>query len=87
MIVLTAPLMLLIAIGIKLTSPGPVLFRQERVGLNRRRFVMYKFRTMHVMPREQSDTTWTVENDPRRTRFGAFLRRTSLDELPQFSTC
>jgi len=83
-IVLTAPLMLLIAIGIKLTSPGPVLFRQERVGLNRRRFVMYKFRTMHVMPREQSDTTWTVENDPRRTRFGAFLRRTSLDELPQF---
>ena len=83
-ILITAPLMLLIAIGIKLTSPGPVIFKQERVGLNRRTFTMYKFRTMKVMSQEESDTQWTTENDPRRTKFGAFLRKTSLDELPQF---
>ncbi|WP_199624227.1 undecaprenyl-phosphate glucose phosphotransferase [Paenibacillus alkalitolerans] len=83
-IVITLPLLLLIAIGIKLTSPGPVIFKQERVGLNRRRFNMYKFRSMLLQTNEQSDTEWTVENDPRRTKFGAFLRRTSLDELPQF---
>jgi len=83
-ILITAPLMLLIAIGIKLTSPGPVIFKQERVGLNRRTFMMYKFRTMRVMSQEEADTQWTTENDPRRTKFGAFLRKTSLDELPQF---
>jgi Undecaprenyl-phosphate glucose phosphotransferase len=83
-IAITGPLMLVIAIGIKLTSPGPVLFKQERVGLNRRTFLMYKFRTMKVLPKEASDTQWTTENDPRRTNFGAFLRKTSLDELPQF---
>ncbi|MBE2940078.1 undecaprenyl-phosphate glucose phosphotransferase [Anoxybacillus flavithermus] len=81
---LTSPVMLLIAIGIKLTSPGPIIFKQERVGLNRRTFYMYKFRSMKHLPQEISDTQWTVENDPRRTKFGAFLRRTSLDELPQF---
>ncbi|ALS25952.1 UDP-phosphate glucose phosphotransferase [Paenibacillus sp. 32O-W] len=83
-IIVTSPVMLLIVAGIKLTSPGPVIFKQERMGLNRRTFNMYKFRTMHVSPAEVSDTQWTVENDPRRTKFGAFLRRTSLDELPQF---
>ncbi len=67
------PLMCLIVIGLKLTSPGPVLFKQERVGLNRRNFMMYKFRTMKILPKEVSDTGWTVENDPRRTRFGAFF--------------
>lgn len=83
-IMITLPVMLLIAIGIKLTSPGPIIFKQERVGLNRRTFPMYKFRTMKVMDEKDSDTQWTTENDPRRTAFGAFLRRTSLDELPQF---
>jgi Undecaprenyl-phosphate glucose phosphotransferase len=83
-IILTAPLMLVIALLIKLTSPGPVLFVQERVGLNGRLFRMYKFRTMHVGDPEESETRWTTENDPRRTRIGTFLRRTNLDELPQF---
>ncbi len=83
-IIVTLPLMVFIAAGIKLTSPGPIIFKQERVGLNRRTFPMYKFRTMKVMKEDLSDTQWTVENDPRRTAFGSFLRRTSLDELPQF---
>lgn len=83
-ILITLPLMVLIALGIKLTSPGPIIFKQERVGLNRRNFMMYKFRSMKVQTEESSDTQWTVENDPRKTKFGSFLRRTSLDELPQF---
>ncbi|WP_435922654.1 undecaprenyl-phosphate glucose phosphotransferase [Paenibacillus sp. DYY-L-2] len=83
-IVITSPLMLLIAIGVKLTSKGPVIFKQERVGLNRRRFHMYKFRSMRALPEGMEDTGWTTENDPRRTKFGTFLRKTSLDELPQF---
>jgi Undecaprenyl-phosphate glucose phosphotransferase len=83
-IVLTGPLMLLIALIVRLTSEGPVLFAQERVGLNGRFFKMYKFRTMRVSDPEEGDTRWTKENDPRRTKIGAFLRRTNLDELPQF---
>jgi Undecaprenyl-phosphate glucose phosphotransferase len=83
-IIITFPVIALVALAIKVFTPGPVIFKQERVGLNRRRFMMYKFRTMKVMPEGASDTQWTVENDPRRTKLGAFLRRTSLDELPQF---
>ena len=83
-ILITFPVMLASFIAIKLTSPGPVIFKQERVGLNRRRFMMYKFRTMRIIPEEASNTQWTVENDPRRTKVGTFLRKTSLDELPQF---
>ncbi|NHN34290.1 undecaprenyl-phosphate glucose phosphotransferase [Paenibacillus agricola] len=83
-IIVLAPLLLLIALGIKLTSPGPIVFKQERVGLNRRNFMMYKFRTMRVQTGNTSDTQWTVENDPRKTKLGSFLRKTSLDELPQF---
>ncbi|MCF6093270.1 undecaprenyl-phosphate glucose phosphotransferase [Microaerobacter geothermalis] len=83
-IMITLPLMAIIAIGIKLTSPGPVIFKQERVGMNRRRFIMYKFRSMRDLPQEVSDTQWTTADDPRRTKFGTFLRKTSLDELPQF---
>jgi Undecaprenyl-phosphate glucose phosphotransferase len=79
-----APFMIAIAIGIKMTSKGPVFFRQDRIGLNGRVFRMLKFRTMHVTPVAESDITWTVANDPRRTALGVFLRRTSLDELPQF---
>ncbi|GGF92205.1 undecaprenyl-phosphate glucose phosphotransferase [Paenibacillus abyssi] len=83
-IMITLPVILFAVIGIKLTSPGPVLFKQERMGLNRRTFLMYKFRSMHLSDGKTSDTQWTVENDPRRTKFGAFLRSTSIDELPQF---
>ncbi|WP_058301451.1 undecaprenyl-phosphate glucose phosphotransferase [Gorillibacterium timonense] len=83
-ILITSPVMLAIAIGIKLTSSGPVIFKQERVGFNRRTFPMYKFRSMRVSEQKTADQQWTVENDPRRTGFGSFLRRTSLDELPQF---
>jgi Undecaprenyl-phosphate glucose phosphotransferase len=83
-ILLTSPLLALIAILMKLTSPGSVLFAQERVGLNGRTFRMYKFRTMRVAAPSESDTRWTTQRDPRVTPFGAFLRKTSLDELPQF---
>jgi Undecaprenyl-phosphate glucose phosphotransferase len=79
-----APSLLIIAALIRLTSPGPILFRQQRVGKDGRVFTMYKFRTMRVGSAEEGDTKWTTANDPRRTRFGAFLRSTSLDELPQF---
>jgi Undecaprenyl-phosphate glucose phosphotransferase len=83
-IILTGPVMILITLGIKLTSSGPVFFRQERVGLNNRRFDMLKFRSMRVIDDMTAATTWTTVDDPRKTKFGAFLRKTSLDELPQF---
>jgi Undecaprenyl-phosphate glucose phosphotransferase len=82
--ILTAPLMLLIAVAIRLTSQGPVLFVQNRVGLNGRLFRVYKFRTMSASTPEEGDTRWTTSDDPRRTKLGAFLRATNLDELPQF---
>ena len=82
LIVLTSPLMLFTAIGVKLSSPGPILFRQVRVGKNNREFTMYKFRSMRVNDSEQ--TGWSTENDPRKTKFGAFIRKFALDELPQF---
>lgn len=82
LLVLTSPLMLATAIGVKLSSPGPILFRQERVGRNNKTFCMYKFRSMRV---NASETTgWSTNADPRRTRFGAFIRKYSIDELPQF---
>jgi Undecaprenyl-phosphate glucose phosphotransferase len=83
-LLLTAPLFGILALLIRLTSPGPVFFAQERVGLNGESFRMYKFRTMRVGPTEEGSTRWTTSDDPRRTRLGAFLRKTSLDELPQF---
>jgi len=83
-LVVTAPIMVLVATAIRLTSTGPALFVQERVGLNGKTFRMYKFRTMRISSRTESDNQWTTANDPRRTPIGSFLRRTSLDELPQF---
>lgn len=92
-IVALSPLMLLIAAGVKLTSQGPVFFRQERIGLNGKKFVMYKFRTMRVSTiteaeelkrAEKLSDMFTKVNDPRKTSFGSFLRKTSIDELPQF---
>jgi exopolysaccharide biosynthesis polyprenyl glycosylphosphotransferase len=79
-----SPLLLSIAAAIKLTSRGPVFFRQDRVGWNGRVFRMIKFRTMRSGPAREGDTLWTVPGDPRCTRIGALLRRFSLDELPQF---
>jgi len=80
----TSPLLGLIALLIRLTSRGPVIFVQERVGLNGLPFQMYKFRTMRESDLSESDTRWTTDADPRRTPLGSFLRKTSLDELPQF---
>jgi exopolysaccharide biosynthesis polyprenyl glycosylphosphotransferase len=83
-LVLVAPLFGLIALIIRLTSRGPIFFIQERIGLNGKPFQMYKFRSMRVGPSPESDTQWTTAEDARRTSFGALLRKTSLDELPQF---
>jgi Undecaprenyl-phosphate glucose phosphotransferase len=80
---LTAPIMIIVAIGIKLTSAGPVFFRQDRIGLNNKHFNMLKFRSMRLMDDKTAATEWTKADDPRRTKFGTFLRKTSLDELPQ----
>ena len=82
LIVLTSPVMLFAAIGVKLSSPGPIIFRQKRVGLNKREFYMYKFRSMRV--NDQSETRWSSNTDDRKTAFGAFIRKCSIDELPQF---
>lgn len=80
---LIAPLMALIAIGVKLSSPGPVLFKQHRYGLDGKEIVVYKFRSMKVME-NGGQIVQATRNDPRVTGFGNFLRKTSLDELPQF---
>jgi Undecaprenyl-phosphate glucose phosphotransferase len=82
-ILVLSPLMLLIAAMIKLSSPGPVFYSQPRCGLNGRTFKMLKFRSMRVDAEKETGAVWAQKNDDRRTWFGAFLRRTSLDELPQ----
>jgi exopolysaccharide biosynthesis polyprenyl glycosylphosphotransferase len=92
-LVLCAPLFLLIALAIRLDSPGPIIFRQTRVGLRGRHFEMYKFRSMHVGAEEQQDMLaamneadgpiFKIRDDPRLTRVGRILRRLSMDELPQ----
>lgn len=83
-LILAAPVFVLIAILVRLSSPGPIIFTQERVGLNGMLFRMFKFRTMTVSTSHESDKRWTVKNDPRCTRIGRILRRTGFDELPQF---
>lgn len=83
-IILTAPAMIVVAILNKITSPGPIFYRQERMGLDGKTFDMLKFRSMRIDAEAQSGAIWAKENDPRRTRLGTFLRKTSLDELPQF---
>jgi Undecaprenyl-phosphate glucose phosphotransferase len=79
----TSTLMLIIALLIKLTSEGPILYRQERIGIDGCRFRMLKFRTMSMDAEGKTGPVWAKENDPRRTKIGALLRKMSLDELPQ----
>ena len=81
LLVILSPLFLILAIAIRLSSSGPVLFRQERIGLNKKPFIMYKFRSMRV--NDEQDTAWSGSSDDRRTWLGAFLRKVSIDELPQ----
>jgi len=76
--------MLIIAILIKLTSRGHIFFKQERVGLDGKTFNMLKFRTIFIDAEQETVPVWTTKDDPRRTKIGKLLRRTSLDELPQF---
>ena len=82
-IVIASPIMIVSAILIKATSDGPVIFSQERVGLHNKPFRMYKFRTMIEQTEAEEAKGWTTKDDPRVTKIGRFLRRTSLDELPQ----
>ena len=82
-LVMISPVMLLVALGVKLSSPGPVIFKQNRYGLDGRRILIYKFRSMTVCE-DGEEVVQATKADARVTRFGAFLRRTSLDELPQF---
>ncbi len=81
--ILVSPLLIVIAVLVKLSSPGPVIFKQERVGLHNKPFQMYKFRTMRMQTAEDEEQEWTIKGDPRVTGIGRFLRKTSLDEFPQ----
>ncbi len=82
-LVLLSPFLAVVALLIKRDSPGPILYRQERCGENGKPFVLFKFRTMRLDAEAATGPVWAVENDPRRTRIGAFLRRHNLDEIPQ----
>lgn len=82
-LILFSPVMLITAAAIKITSPGPLIFEQERVGLQNRPFSMYKFRSMIVQDADKEKNKWTTKDDPRVTKVGKFIRRTSIDELPQ----
>lgn len=81
MLILLSPMMLITAVGVKVSSPGPVFFRQKRVGKDKKIFEMYKFRSMRVNAEE--NTAWSTNEDPRKTKFGSFIRKFSIDELPQ----
>ena len=82
LIICTLPIMLFCALGVRLSSPGPIIFKQQRVGRNKKPFYMYKFRSMRI--NKQQDTGWSSQHDDRKTKFGSFMRKCSLDEFPQF---
>ncbi|MES0328028.1 MAG: exopolysaccharide biosynthesis polyprenyl glycosylphosphotransferase, partial [Gammaproteobacteria bacterium] len=82
-LIMASPLMLIIAIGVKLSSSGPVLYRQRRVGWNGKEFTIFKFRSMPHGAEQETGPVWACQLDNRATRLGSFLRKTSLDELPQ----
>ena len=82
-IILLSPLLALLAVTVKLSSPGPVLYKQKRMGLDGKVFTMLKFRSMRIDAEKDCGPVWACADDPRRTRLGTFMRRTSLDELPQ----
>lgn len=83
-VIALSPILIITAIMVKLTSKGPVFYGQERVSRDNKKFLMLKFRTMKADAESKSGPVWAKENDPRRTSIGAFLRKTSIDELPQF---
>jgi exopolysaccharide biosynthesis polyprenyl glycosylphosphotransferase len=83
-ILILSPVFAVLAALVKWTSPGPIFFSQERCGLNGDSFKMLKFRSMRADSEAKTGAVWAVKNDPRTTKLGAFLRKTSLDELPQF---
>lgn len=83
-IIIFSPVMIIAAIGIKISGDGPIIFKQERVGLHNKTFQMYKFRTMEIQKPGDETKAWTVKDDPRVTKIGKILRRTSMDEIPQF---
>ena len=83
-IVIFSPVMLVSAIAVRLSSPGPILFKQKRVGYHNKEFNMYKFRSMVQQREEDEKKGWTTKGDARVTKVGSFLRKTSIDELPQF---
>jgi Undecaprenyl-phosphate glucose phosphotransferase len=80
---LLSPVFLILSIVIKIFTPGPLFFKQKRVGTSNREFEIYKFRSMKVQDKKECDTVWTTENDDRVTFIGRFIRKTNLDELPQ----
>ncbi len=83
-VVFLSPLLLLIALLVKLDSPGPVFYAQERMGLDAKPFQVLKFRSMRANAEKETGPVWATQDDPRKTRFGTFIRKHSLDELPQF---
>ncbi|HJF93519.1 MAG TPA: exopolysaccharide biosynthesis polyprenyl glycosylphosphotransferase, partial [Lachnoclostridium phocaeense] len=82
-LILFSPVMAVVAVIIKVTSPGPLIFKQERIGMRNKPFYMYKFRSMVVQDASAEKKAWTTQNDPRVTPIGKFIRKTSIDELPQ----
>ncbi len=83
-IVISSPVMLAAAIAVRMSGPGSVIYRQERIGLHNKPFMMYKFRTMCVQEASSEEKCWTTKDDPRVTKCGRWLRKSSIDELPQF---
>lgn len=83
-IIITSPITIIVIILIKATSKGPIIFKQERIGKNKKPFMMYKFRSMKIQDNDEELSQWTTENDPRKTKIGSFIRKNSIDELPQF---